>query len=76
MWAVSFLSNPPLSDRRFLKSEIVRNMLGYSDAASFWSAVRKGGIPHIRINARRIMFDEAAVRAWLDSRTVGKAPAP
>lgn len=72
---VSTSPNPPLSDRRFLKSETVRNMLGYSDAASFWSAVRKGGIPHVRINARRIMFDEQAVNAWLDARTVGKVSA-
>ena len=50
-------------------------MLGYSDAASFWSAVRKGGILHVRINARRIMFDEQAVNAWLDARTVGKVSA-
>lgn len=63
----------PLSERNYLKSETVRKLLGYSDKASFWVAVRASGIPYIRINARRCLFDEAAVQQWLDERTIGKA---
>jgi predicted DNA-binding transcriptional regulator AlpA len=69
-WAQN--KNTPLSDRRLLKSETVRKLLGYDDVASFWIAVRAAGIPHIKVNSRRFLFDEAAVQAWLESRTVGK----
>ena len=65
------INQPPLSDTRFLKSDQVRRMLGYSDSAAFWRAIREAGIPFVKITARRFMFEEAAVRAWLDSRTVG-----
>lgn len=65
------LNQPPLSERKFLKSSAVQKLLGYEDKASFWVAVKAAGIPFIRINPRRILFDEAAVSAWLQRRTVG-----
>lgn len=61
----------PLSERRLLKSDVVQKLLGYADRASFWAGVRTAGIPYIRINSRRILFDEAAVAAWIDKRTIG-----
>ena len=61
----------PLANRRLLKSEVVKELLGYKGNPQFWVAVRAAGVPFIRINRRRILFDEAAVNAWLDSRTVG-----
>jgi hypothetical protein len=56
---------------RLLQSHQVRDLLGYTDVGAFWAAVRRAGVPHIRINRRRIVFEEAAVMAWLKSRTVG-----
>lgn len=46
--------------------------LSYRSRQSFWVAVHSQGIPHIRINARRIIFPRDAFTAWLESRTVGK----
>lgn len=65
------LSKPPLSERRFLTSSQVQKLFGYSDKASFFAGVRKSGIPFIAVNPRKFLFDEAAVAAWLESRTVG-----
>ncbi len=47
------------------------SLLAYSDPSTAWKAVRKAGVPFIRINPRRILFEESQVRAWLDRRTVG-----
>jgi hypothetical protein len=46
-------------------------MLSYKSRHSFNRALKRDGIPFIRINRRRIVFEAAAVRAYLDSRTVG-----
>ena len=64
-----------MSERRFLKPDVVFKALGYSDRAAGWAAVKAAGIPFVRINQRRALFDEAAVQAWIDSRTVGKGGA-
>ena|GEM_PF-1039995 len=65
----------PLGGARFLTAKQVMPLLSYSDCSGFWQAVKGAGIPFIRINARRCLFEESAVRAWLDSRTVGKVGA-
>lgn len=62
----------PLSGARFLSASEVMPMLGYSDRSAFWQACKSAGIPFIRINARRCVFEESSVRSWLDSRTVGR----
>jgi hypothetical protein len=36
-------------------------LLGYQDRASFWDFVRRSGVPHVRLNARRILFEEQAL---------------
>lgn len=45
-------------------------VLGYADRSSFWKAVKRDGVPYIRVNRRRIVFEAVAIRSWLDSRTV------
>jgi predicted DNA-binding transcriptional regulator AlpA len=45
--------------------------LHYRSRQSFWQAVYQQGIPHIRVNARHIVFPEAALNAWIQDRTVG-----
>jgi predicted DNA-binding transcriptional regulator AlpA len=63
---------PIIGGLRLLQSSEVKKLFGYTNTSSFWAAVRKAGIPHIRINPRRIVFEEAAVRAWIESKTVGR----
>jgi len=61
----------PRSEAPFLKSDQVMAMLGYSDRSSFWQAVRRSGIPYVRVNARRCIFDHAQLMAWIQRRSVG-----
>ena len=61
------------ADGALLKPDTVMTMLGYTDRASFFVAVRRDGIPFIRQNARRILFEAAAVQSWINSRRVGRA---
>ena len=65
------MTEKPLTERRFLKTEAVMRLFGYSDRAAFLVAVHSAGIPYVRINARRFLFEESAINAWLESRTVG-----
>lgn len=67
------LEKAPLSEARFLKSDQVMRMLGYTDRSAFWQAAKASALPFVRINSRRCVFEESAVRAWLDSRTIGGA---
>jgi hypothetical protein len=62
----------PLAEAKFLKPAEVMRLLRINDRANFWSTVRTAGIPHVVFSRRRILFEEHAVRAFLDSRTVGK----
>lgn len=61
----------PFGGTRFLTAKQVMPVLGYTDVGAFWSAVRAAGIPFVRFNARKILFEEKAVEAWIASRTVG-----
>ena len=54
---------------RYLRSAAVMALLVYRNRASFWEFVRRSGVPHVRLNARRIMFEEQALRAWLARRS-------
>ena len=56
--------------KRFLKSGVVMELLGYQDRASFWDFVRRSGMPHVRLNARRILFEEQALLDWIRRRSV------
>lgn len=59
------------SYRPLLKSCQVMERLGYEDGPAFWRFVKASGLPHIRLNCRRIMFDQQQVEDWLAHRTVG-----
>lgn len=78
--AVTTLAGPNLSrdfdtglaPDRFLKSGAVMTLLGYKNRASFWEFVRRSGVPHIRLNPRRIVFDGRAIYDWLERRSSGQ----
>lgn len=59
----------PLTSRSYLKSSAVMAMFGYRNRAAFWDFVRRDGVPHIRFNPRRIMFEEQALSDWLSRRS-------
>lgn len=54
-------------------SKWARKLFGYQSKTSsaFWQFVYSNGVPHIRLNRRRIMFSELAVRDWIAKRSVG-----
>jgi hypothetical protein len=52
-----------------VSSKVVMPRLGYRNRASFWEFVRRHGVPHIRFNARRIMFEPNALNNWLSRRS-------
>lgn len=54
---------------KLVKSSAVMDALGYTNRAAFWDFVKRSGVPHIRLNARRIMFDEHALSEWLTRRS-------
>jgi predicted DNA-binding transcriptional regulator AlpA len=56
---------------RFAKSNEVMQLLGYGDRGAFWQFVRRSGLPHHRLNQRRILFERTALNAWLAARSVG-----
>jgi hypothetical protein len=58
-----------LSGRSYLKSSDVMAIFGYRNRSAFWDFVRRDGVPHIRFNPRRIMFDEQALAEWLGRRS-------
>lgn len=58
-----------------MRSGEVQKLLGYADRSNFWKAVKRDRVPYVRVNRRRIVFEPGAIRAWLDSRTVGRSAA-
>lgn len=64
-----------IGGEKYLDAATVMTVLKYTDRSAFWKAVRDAGIPFIRINQRRCLFEESSLRAWLDSRRVGSVPA-
>ena len=59
-------------DDRLLTSTEVMTRYGYKSRSSFWQFVASKGVPHITLNARKIMFDPHALAAWEAKRTVGR----
>lgn len=55
-----------------LTSAQVMARYGYASRSKFWLFVRRRGVPHVRFNARKIMFAPAALEAWEAKRTVGQ----
>ena len=65
------------SDKPLLSSKQVMAYLGYKSAGRFWAFVSVEGVPHIRIHARKIMFNLDALECWIKRRTVGQTmPTP
>jgi hypothetical protein len=62
-------------DEVLLTSAHAMARFGYRSRSKFWLFVRKKGVPHIRFNARKIMFAPAALAAWEAKRTVGSRTA-
>ena len=58
------------SGRNFSTTESM-SLLDYRDSTTFWQAVRRAGVPFIRISARRAIFRERDLEAWMDARTIG-----
>jgi len=54
-----------LSDRKFLTSTQVMKALVYTDRPSFLAWIKHAGVPHIRLNARKFIFDEQQLSDWL-----------
>lgn len=65
----------PLAGARFLKPAEVMRLTGHSDRSAFWQWARRAGMPFIKLSAKRYVVEESAFRAWLNSRTIGKAAA-
>jgi hypothetical protein len=57
-----------------IPSDQAAPLFGYDNTMSFLRTVKKEGIPHVRVNSKRIMFDPDALQDWIRSRTVGKPP--
>lgn len=54
-----------------LTSTQVMERFGYRDRKSFWEFVRRNKVPHVKINARVIRFEEGPLDDWLQSRRRG-----
>jgi predicted DNA-binding transcriptional regulator AlpA len=63
--------SPVLSSGRNFSTPEAMSLLGYKGSTEFWQAVRRAGIPYIRISARRAIFRERDLEAWMDAHTVG-----
>jgi predicted DNA-binding transcriptional regulator AlpA len=57
------------NERRFLRSGAVMALLGYPNRAAFWEFVHRKGVPHVRLSARKIVFDEGGLRDWIERRS-------
>lgn len=70
--AMNRMPMPPtvsLTARHLLTSSAVMALFGYRNRSAFWDFVRRDGVPHIRFNQRRIMFEEQALNDWLARRS-------
>lgn len=55
----------------FYSSTELMRMLRFECRKAFWSLVYNGGVPHVRLNARHIVFPRAALHSWLAKRFSG-----
>lgn len=62
----------PLAGVRLLKAAEVMPLTGHTDSSAFWQWCHRNGVPFLRLGPRTIRFEETALRAWLDSRSVGQ----
>jgi hypothetical protein len=64
-----------ISASQYRTAAFMASKLQYATAASFRAAAAKLGIPSIHVSRRKVLFDEAAVDAWLAARSSGRAAA-
>ena len=57
------------ADEEIILTKDAMKFMCYSDADTFLRAVKRDGVPFIRINARRIGFEMKSLRAWKQKRT-------
>ena len=69
-------AKPPalLGSGRILSTTETMAITGHSDRTSFWQSVKRAGIPYVRISARRAIFRETDLEAWMRAKTVGTIP--
>jgi predicted DNA-binding transcriptional regulator AlpA len=58
----------PTITKPLLSTETAMKLLGYRSKWGFLRFVHQQGVPHIRLNASRIMFDQTQLDEWLASR--------
>ena len=58
-----------LTPRRLLMTAAVSEMTGLSERTLVRHRVEGGGIPYVRLGARRVAYREEDVLAWLAGRT-------
>lgn len=63
-----------MNAHNLVPSDRVRAFFGYEKRCSFWKFVRAKGVPHIALNARRIMFDPVALNRWLAEHSTDSKP--
>lgn len=62
----------PLAGVRLLKAQDVMAFTGHTDKSAFWQWAKRNSLPFIRLGGKTLRFEENAVKAWLDQRTVGQ----
>lgn len=60
-----------LPSGRIITTKDVMSLLGYKDSTTFWQFAKRCGLPFIRVSARRAVFRERDIEAFMDARTVG-----
>lgn len=63
-----------MNANNLVKSDVIMAFFGYTNRSSFWEFIRSKGVPHIRLTARRIMFDPVALNHWLAKRDTSVNP--
>jgi predicted DNA-binding transcriptional regulator AlpA len=64
--------SPRIEEVRLRTTKEMMVYFGYADSDAFLEFAKRSGLPRIRLNSRRVMFDPVAVQAWVDRRTIGR----
>lgn len=49
-------------------AHVMMKLLHYTDRSAFWKMVKRESVPCVRVSARKILFSEAVVMAFLAAR--------
>jgi hypothetical protein len=69
-------AQPTDEANRFMNTAELMKLLRYSSRRQFTEFLRRSGVPMIRVSATKIIYERAAVDAWLQSRTIGRVKLP